>query len=92
MTEDKDALPLHCSAHIQVRNQTTCVAGLPVGLSRCKDTMRAVEMQYGQNATRWQMRTSCRGAEAGGGTVVLGLPGEGSTPAHVKHIFLIFFS
>ena len=62
-------------------------------LCRYKDTMRRVEMKYGQNTTRWQtsLNTSWRGAEAGdgaaetgGGVVVVGFSAERITPGQVN--------
>lgn len=44
--------------------------------------MRAVEMKYGQNTTRWQtsLNTSWWGPETRGGALVVGSPVEKSTP------------
>ena len=58
--------------------------------------MMKVEMQYGQNTTRWQITLSTRwrsedggapedgGASEDGGPVVVGLPAERSPPGQVN--------
>ena len=58
-------------------------------LRRYKDTMMTVEMQYGQNTTRWRSTRkrgvdAGGGAEDGGGAVVVGLPVERISPGQVN--------